>query len=73
METIQGFISFLLLLVPVGTTVRIVLCLIYATAEEDPAPYRKKARNALIYAVLAESIAGILKLAAGYFGGGVIF
>lgn len=75
MNTIQGFINFLLLLVPVGATFRIALCLIYMNAaeEHEAAAYKKKALNALLYAVIAESIAGALKLVVGYFGGGVVF
>lgn len=73
MDTIQDIINFLLILIPVGTAVRCALCLMYASMEEDPAPYKKKLRNALIFAALSECITEILKLVVTYFGGDVIY
>lgn len=73
METIQGLMTLLLILVPVGAGIRIALCFNYASLEEDSGPYKKKARNALIFAVLAELVVGIIDLVVSYFGGGVAF
>ena len=69
MDTIQGIIRLLQILIPAGGAVRILLCLSYMAMEEDPRPYRKRIRNVLIFVVLSECTAGILQLIASYFGG----
>ena len=73
MTTIKGFTTLMLILVPIGATVRITLCLIYAAAAEDPASYKKKAINALVYAILAETVTGIIRVVTLYFGGSVVY
>lgn len=73
MDTINGFINFMLILVPTGVILRVVLCAIYVATREDGASYKKKAWHAVVYGVLAETIVGILKVAASYFGGGVVY
>lgn len=73
MATIVGMTNLMLILVPIGATLRVVLCVIYASTAEDPSHYKKKAINTLIYAVLAETITGIIKTVTLYFGGGVVF
>ena len=73
-ETIKEFINFFLVLVPAGTAVRVASCVVYAITNSDEAEhYKKKARNALIYMVLAESVAGVLRLVVGYLGGAVVW
>lgn len=76
METLQSFMTFLLILVPLGAALRIVLCLGYMSAcqeEHEAAAYKKKALNALKYAVLAEGVSAILTIVINYFGGNVVF
>lgn len=73
METIQDLMAFLLVLVPVGASIRIALCLAYASWEEEPGPYKKKARNALIFAIASELVVGLIDLVVSYFSGGVAF
>ena len=74
METIEEFINFFLILVPLGAAVRVASCAVYAATNSDEAEhYKKKAKNALIYMVLAESVAGILRLVVGYLGGAVVW
>lgn len=72
MQTIQDIISLFLVIIPIGAAARITLCCIYAAMTEDPAFYKKRAKNALIFAILAECAAGILNIVARYFGG-IIF
>lgn len=69
METIQDLINLLLILIPAGGAVRIILCLIYMSSEEDTKSYKKRIRNVLVFTVLAESVTGIISLVASYFGG----
>ncbi len=73
MATIRSFTMLMLILVPIGTTARVALCLMYASTADDPAHYKKKAFNAIVYAVLAETITGVIRVVSMYFGGGVVF
>ncbi len=73
MTTIRGLTTLMLILVPIGATVRITLCLIYASTAEDPSHYKRKAFNALVYAVLAETITGMIRVVTLYFGGSVVY
>ena len=72
METIQEIILLFLIIIPIGAAGRITLCCIYAAMAEDSTPYKKRAKNTAIFAVLAECVAGFLEVIALYFGG-VIF
>lgn len=72
METIQEFIRFFLIIIPLGAAARITACCVYAAMAEDTTPYKKRAKNTAIFAVLAECVAGFLEVIALYFGG-VIF
>ena len=72
MDTIQELITLFLIIIPIGAAARITLCCIYASMAEDPSTYKKRAKNALIFAILAECATGALNLVARYFGG-VIF
>lgn len=72
MDTLIEIRNFLLILIPVGVTVRVVASLIYMTISEDPTPFKRKIKNALIFFVIAESIVALLGASgtlAKYFGG----
>ena len=69
MDTIQGFITFLLVLIPIAASARIVACIIYIQMDEDPGPHKKRIRNALIFVVASECIGGLFSLVVSYLGG----
>ena len=73
METIQGFITLLLILIPAGGGARIVYCALAMTADqENSASYKRRIRNLIIFIILAECVSGILALVASYFGGSAV-
>ena len=68
METIQGFITLLLILIPAAGGARIVYCAAAMAADqENAASYKRRIRNLAIFIGLAECAAGVLKLVASYF------
>ncbi len=73
METIQDIITFMLILIPLAGIARGVACVVYMLAEEDPAPYKKRLRNVIIYTAVAECVTGLFGLMVSYLGGDVIF
>lgn len=74
MDTLQEAFRLLLGVVPIGGTVRIILCLIYAAMDMDNASsYKRKAKNTLIYVVVCETVLGFLGVITSYFGGAPIF
>lgn len=70
-EILDGIVLFQIL-TPIGGALRILACLIYMSAAEDPTSYKNRIRNALIFIVLAECITSILHVVLSYFGGTVI-
>jgi Trk-type K+ transport system membrane component len=72
MDDILSCIVLFQILIPAGGLMRILACLIYMSADEDPSPYKRRIRNVLIFIVLTECIGTILHVALGYFGGTVI-
>lgn len=72
MDDILSLTALLQILIPIGGGARIVACLIYMSAAEDPTPYKNRIRNVLIFIALSECIGSILHVALGYFGGTVI-
>lgn len=69
MDTIQDMINFLLVFIPTAGTMRLVaLKCEDITRTEDERTNGKMIRNLLVFCVLAELIAGVLKLVASYFG-----
>lgn len=68
METILEIRKVLLILIPSGVAMRIILCLIYSAANPDDASsYKKKILHALIFMVIAETIAALSNTIIGYF------
>lgn len=59
MNTLLQIRSFLMILIPIGVTVRAVSCLIYMSVSDNPDYYKKRLRNALIFLVVAETILGL--------------
>ncbi|MET0017995.1 mercury transporter [Oscillibacter sp.] len=72
MDDILSVIVLFQILIPIGGGMRIVACLIYMSAAEDPTSYKNRIRNVLIFIVLSECIGSILHVVLGYFGGTVI-
>lgn len=72
MDDILSVIVLFQILIPIGGGMRIVACLIYMSAAEDPTSYKNRIRNVLVFIVLAECITSILHVVLSYFGGTVI-
>lgn len=70
MEKINEMITWLLILIPVGSGARILYCLAAMPVDEDAVDsYRKRIKNILVFVAIAESLTGILKAVAHYYGG----
>lgn len=68
MEGINGLITLLQILIPLGGAARIAYCaLVLNMNGEESASYWKRVRNILVFVVLAECAAGFLKMVANYF------
>lgn len=68
MEQIQQLITFMLVIIPVGAAVRIGYCLIVLSMDsEEERSYKVRIRNVIVFTVLAETIAGLLKVVLNYF------
>lgn len=68
MEGINSLISFLQLIIPLAAAARVAYCLLIAgISEEDAKAMRVRARNALIFTVLAEVLLPLLDLFLSYF------
>jgi len=72
MDEILSCIVLMQILIPAGGLMRIAACYNYMSVEEDPAPYKRRIRNVLIFIVLSECITTILHVTLSYFGGTVI-
>lgn len=68
MNEIQMLIFALQALIAVGAAARIGYCfaMINANEEEDPKVYKVRIRNVVVFAVLAETIGGILQIVQNY-------
>lgn len=68
MEQIQQLITFMLIIIPAGAAARIGYCLVVlAMDSEEERSYKVRIRNVIIFTVLAETIAGLLKVILNYF------
>jgi len=56
MDDILSVIVLFQILIPIGGGMRIVACLIYMSAAEDPTSYKNRIRNVFIFIVLSECI-----------------
>ena len=70
MSEIVELTRLLQLLLPLAGGVRITACCIYMSMEEDPAPYKRRIRNVLIFVAAAECVSSVLSIVLRYFGGG---
>ena len=56
MVTMDDISNAIILLVRVGAVARFIYCLVRLTAAEEQAQYKKRARNTVIFYIIAESI-----------------
>lgn len=69
MELIKEMADAFVMLIRVGAGLRVVYCFIRMGASEDESSmYKKRAKNTLIFYILAESIWQIKELVLGYYG-----
>lgn len=68
MAEVQQLMNWLLAILPVGTGITIVRCLIVMNAEPDSSQtYIKRIRNAFLFFIIAETATGLLSVIAGYY------
>lgn len=68
MENIKALITFLQIIIPIGGAGRIAFCINARSADPDEAQsYTVRARNVVIFIILADTIGGLMKLAFNYF------
>lgn len=68
MELIKEMADAFVMLIRVGAGLRVVYCFIRMGASEDEsAMYKKRAKNTLVFYILAESIWQIKDLVLGYY------
>ncbi|MBQ9168520.1 MAG: mercury transporter [Oscillospiraceae bacterium] len=66
-ETLKYLLLAVLAAVPVGATIRVIICLLRMhTDPEQESLYKKQAKNVVIYAVIAECAWSILTLVYNY-------
>lgn len=67
MDTINDLITYMLIIIPIGTLVRVVYCITAMAADNDEEKtYRVRMRNALIFCVAAECIVGLVDVFLSY-------
>ena len=67
MKEINGLITLLLIIIPIGAAMRITACCICMANTEDQSSYKHRIKNVLIFVVFAESISGILHAILSYY------
>ena len=68
METVQTLIDAMLVLIPLGGAARVTYCLTALNVDPDEdKTYRIRARNVVVFCVIAELITGLLRVVTGYF------
>ena len=67
MVTMDDLSKAIILLVRVGAVARFIYCMVRLAAEEQAAQYKKRARNTVIFYVIAESIWQIKDLILYYY------
>lgn len=68
MDTINNMITFMLIIIPIGTLARVVYCFsAMAVDGDEEKTYKVRIRHALIFCVAAESIVGLVNLFKSYF------
>jgi hypothetical protein len=68
MDRINELIELLLVLIPLGAAARIIYCLAVKSMDGDEGKsYNIRIRNAIVFTVCAETIAGLLRWAGSYF------
>lgn len=70
METLNNLSRVLQGLILAGLALRVVICMIKLTNEEEQARYKKRIRNCAIAAVISQLIFVIKDLLVGYLGSG---
>lgn len=67
-EIVRGLITFFLILIPIGAGVRITFCAIGSMSDEEKTgEYKRRGKNALLFAVVAELLTGLVALFLSYY------
>lgn len=70
MEQINQMITWLLVIIPLGGAARVLYCLAAISIDMDARDtYQKRIRHVLMFVAISESVSGLLKIVAGYYGG----
>lgn len=65
---LNNVITFLQVIIPIGAAARVAYCLIIASINEEDGPCMKvRARNAILFTIVAEVILTLLNLLKSYF------
>lgn len=68
MSTVQKLTSALLVLIPLAGAARVIYCLTAINVDPDEEQtYRVRARNVIVFCVIAEVISGFLSVITTYF------
>lgn len=66
--TLRSLLTTVLVIIPPSAAIRVIICLLQANTDPEQAPiYHRRAKNAIIFAIIAECAVGILNLAYAYF------
>jgi len=67
--TVEDISKAIILLIRLGSAARMAYCMIrLGAADEDGAQYKKRARNTLVFYIIAESIWSIKDVVLRYYG-----
>lgn len=64
---LQELINWLLVLIPLGGAVRVAYCFIAMQMDEDSQSFRTRAKNAIIFTVIALGLSGLVRILMHYF------
>lgn len=66
--TINSLITVLLVIIPIGAAARLIYCALKAAASEEEAPVMKKrAKNIIVFTIIAETAMGIVATVIRYY------
>jgi len=69
MDLVQQMAEAFIILIRTGAVMRVVYCFVRMGIDEDEsAMYKKRARNVVVFYVIAESIWQLKDMALGYYG-----
>lgn len=73
MEELKALYYVFMVVIPIATAVRVIYCIVLSSTGDENGQYKQRAKNAVVFCIVALVLYSFMGLFLGYFGKSFIF